>query len=54
MTGVFVAIIFLVIFLSLGYFWYMFYSTKTINEADEHTDIENSEFNPNIFKELKL
>jgi len=53
MTGIFVAVIFFIIFLSLGYFWYLFYSTKTISE-DEHTDIENSEFNPEVFKELRL
>jgi uncharacterized membrane protein len=54
MIGTLTMIILIAIFLSLGYFWYMFYSTKTINEADEHTDIENSEFNPEVFKELNL
>ena len=53
MTGIFVAVIVFVIFLSLGYFWFMFYSTKILYE-DEHTDIENSEFNPELFKELEL
>jgi hypothetical protein len=32
----------------------MFYSAKIFNEVDEHTDIENSEFNPEVFKEFKL
>jgi len=54
MTGIFVAIIIFVIFLSLGYFWYEFYSTKTINEEDEHIEYNNSEFNPEIFKDIKL
>ena len=53
MTGIFVAVIFFIIFLSLGYFWFMFYSAKILCE-DEHTDIENSEFNPEVFKELRL
>lgn len=54
MSNVFLVICILVIFLSLGYFWYMFFSAKTLNEEDEHIDYENAEFNPEVFKEMKL